>query len=40
MLFQTIRAFYPANDLSDEERRIVDAVLFKKGVSIMRQRKF
>ncbi|PKY35203.1 hypothetical protein RhiirB3_455693, partial [Rhizophagus irregularis] len=26
-----IRAYYPATVLSDEERAIVDAVLFKKG---------
>ncbi|CAJ0753189.1 14485_t:CDS:2, partial [Entrophospora sp. SA101] len=30
-LLKTIHAFYPASDLSYEERRIVDAVLFKKG---------
>ncbi|PKY55714.1 hypothetical protein RhiirA4_548873 [Rhizophagus irregularis] len=28
---KAIRAYYPATDLSDEERAIVDAVLFKKG---------
>ncbi|CAI2196823.1 18204_t:CDS:2, partial [Funneliformis geosporum] len=30
-LFKTIRAFSPVTDLSDEEREIVDSVLFKKG---------
>ncbi|POG57833.1 hypothetical protein GLOIN_2v1791224 [Rhizophagus irregularis DAOM 181602=DAOM 197198] len=30
-IFKTIRAFYPVTDLSDEERQIVDSVLFKKG---------
>ncbi|CAB4399618.1 unnamed protein product [Rhizophagus irregularis] len=37
---KAIRAYYPATVLSDEERAIVNAVLFKKGVSILKQRGF